>query len=162
MIFRKSFSYQRFPTWTSNTSVLKKFLSQPYIQWVLGLKWVGGEADHMPSSGVTVNSVCGCTPFFPYAFMVYAFLYPLLELDRFLFHQVLSLESHKRVLKYVWILPWTHFIKSHIAHISPCLTLLSSLYSFLSLFFHHQQLDYYCHAGCHLLFHACSFTCGTS
>lgn len=77
------------------------FLSQPHIQWVQGVKWVGGEADHMPSSSVTVNSVCGYTSFFPYAFMVCALLYPLLELDRFQFFQVLSLESHKRVLKYV-------------------------------------------------------------
>lgn len=97
------------------------------------MKWVGDKADHMPSSSVTVNSVCvcGCTSFFPNAFMVCALLYPLLELDRFLFHQVFSLESHKRALKCVWILPWTHFIKSHIAHYQS----LSNIIIFTVFFF---------------------------
>jgi len=89
---------------TSNTSVLKKkFLSQPHIHWVQGVKWGGGAklitCLHLLSQ--LIVCVWGYTSFFPYAFMVCALLYPLLELDRFLFHQVLSLESHKRVLKYV-------------------------------------------------------------
>jgi len=97
MIFRKSYSYQRFPAWTSNTSVLKKVPLPALYSVGTGGEVGWGKADHMPSSSVTVNSVCSCTSFFSYAFMVYALLYPLLELDRFLFHQVLSLESHKSV-----------------------------------------------------------------
>lgn len=45
---------------------------QPHIQLVQGVKWLGGEADHMPSSSVTVNSVCGAVPLSPYSFMVFA------------------------------------------------------------------------------------------
>jgi len=64
MIFRKSYSYQRFPAWTSNTSVLKKVPLPALYSVGTGGEVGGGEADHMPSSSVTVNCVCVAVPLF--------------------------------------------------------------------------------------------------
>jgi len=42
-------------------SILALGLTQPLIHWVLGIKWLGEEADHSPPSGAEVQNAWSCT-----------------------------------------------------------------------------------------------------
>jgi hypothetical protein len=45
--------------------------TQPPIQWVLGVKWLGGEADHSPTNSAEVQNTWIYTSTPPYTFIVW-------------------------------------------------------------------------------------------